>query len=148
MAQSLTTLQSTALGPVLTVSGVSPTVAVTAVAYPGIATAADPAGSQTITVTGAGFNSGITAYINSTSCATTYGNSTSLTFVTPATAEGTYNVSFYNTDGTSGTKPGGIVFSPIPVWVTASGALTGAFTNFSYSTSVSANTHSGSHKHF
>jgi hypothetical protein len=111
---------------------------VTAVAYPGIATAADPAGSQTITVTGTGFNSGITAYINSTSCATTYGNSTSLTFVTPATAAGTYNVSLYNTDGTSGTKPGGIVFSPIPVWVTASGALTGAFTNFSYSTSVSA----------
>jgi hypothetical protein len=111
---------------------------VTAVAYPGIATAADPAGSQTITVTGTGFNAGITAYINSTSCATTYGNSTSLTFVTPATSVGTYNISLYNTDGTSGTKPGGIVFSPIPVWVTASGALTGAYQNAPYSTSVSA----------
>jgi hypothetical protein len=111
---------------------------VTAVAYPGIATAADPAGSQTITVTGTGFNSGITAYINSTSCATTYGNSTSLTFVTPVTSVGTYNVSLYNTDGTNGTKPGGIVFSPIPVWVTASGALTGATLDAPYSTSVSA----------
>jgi len=108
------------------------------VAYPGIATAADPAGSQTITVTGTGFNAGITAYINSTSCATTYGNSTSLTFVTPDTDPGTYNISLYNTDGTNGTKPGGIVFSPIPVWVTASGALTNASLNNAYSQSVSA----------
>ena len=113
-------------------------IAVTTVAYPGTATAADPAGGQTITVTGTGFNSGIIAYINNTLCSTTYVSATSLTLVTPATAAGTYNVSLYNTDGTSGTKPGGIVFSPIPVWVTASGALTGATVDVSYSTSVSA----------
>jgi hypothetical protein len=58
MAQSLTTLQSTALGPVLTDSGVSPTVVATTIAYPGSATAADTAGGQTITVTGTGFNAG------------------------------------------------------------------------------------------
>ena len=113
-------------------------IAVTTVAYPGTATAADPAGDQTITVTGTGFNSGIIAYINNTLCSTTYVSATSLTLVTPATAEGTYNISLYNTDGTNGTKPGGIIFSPLPVWVTASGALTGATVDVSYSTSVSA----------
>ena len=124
-------------GSLLTdISGIA--VAVTAVEYPGIVNAADPAGGQTITVTGSGFNANITAYINSTSCATTYGNSTSLTFVTPATSAGTYNVIVYNTDGTNGTKPGGIVFSPIPVWVTAAGALTPGIEGYAYSTSVSA----------
>jgi hypothetical protein len=138
MAQSLTTLQSTALGPVLTASGVSPTVSATTIAYPGIVTAADPAGGETITVTGTGFAAGIAAYINATLCTTTYGNSTSLTFTTPATAVGTYNVSLYNTNGTNGTKPGGIVFSPLPVWITASGALPSVTINTSYSTSISA----------
>lgn len=138
MALSLTTLQSSALGPVLTVSGVSPTVAITTVAYPGSATAANPAGGETITVTGSGFNAGITAYINSTLCTTTYGNSTSLTFATPATSAGTYNIIVYNTDGTNGIKPGGILFSPIPVWVTAAGALTAGINNAAYSQSVSA----------
>lgn len=111
---------------------------ITTIAYPGIATAADIAGSQTITVTGSGFNSGITAYINSTICSTTYGNSTSLTFTTPATSAGTYSVILYNTDGTNGTKPGGIIFNSPPVWVTASGALTAGINGTAYSTSVEA----------
>jgi hypothetical protein len=113
-------------------------VKITTVAYPGSATAADPAGSQTITVTGSGFNTGITAYINSTLCSTTYGNSTSLTFTTPATSAGTYNIILYNTDGTNGTKPAGIIFNQPPVWVTAAGALTPGTNNVSYSTTVSA----------
>jgi hypothetical protein len=138
MAQSLTTLQSTALGPVLTASGVSATVAATTIAYPGGATAADTAGGETITVTGTGFNAGITAYINATSCSTTYGNSTSLTFATPATNAGTYNVTLYNTDGTNGTRPGGIIFNAPPVWVTAAGALTAGINGTAYSQSVSA----------
>ena len=111
---------------------------ITTIAYPGITTAADIAGSQTITVTGSGFNSGITAYINSTICSTTYGNSTSLTFATPATGAGTYNVILYNTDGTNGTKPGAIIFNSPPVWVTASGALTAGINGTAYSTSVEA----------
>ena len=64
MPQSLTTLQSTALGPVLTVSGVSPTVAVTAVAPPGIQTAVDIAGGETVTVTGTGFKQIISGIAN------------------------------------------------------------------------------------
>ena len=138
MAQSLTTLQSTALGPVLTASGVSATVAATTIAPPGIQTAVDIAGGETVTVTGSGFNAGITAYINATSCSTTYGNSTSLTFTTPATSAGTYNVTLYNTDGTTGTRPGGIIFSTPPIWVTAAGELTAGIANTAYSNTVSA----------
>jgi hypothetical protein len=138
MPLSLTTLQSTALGPVLTVSGVSPTLAVTAVAPPGIQTAVNIAGGETVTVTGTGFNAGITAYINATLCTTTYGNSTSLTFVTPVTSAGIYNIILYNTDGTNGIKPGGILFSLPPVWVTAAGELTAGINNTAYSTTVSA----------
>ena len=114
-------------------------VKITTVAYPSSATAANPAGGETITVTGSGFNSGIIVYINNTiPCATTYINNTSLTFVAPATGVGTYNIVLYNTDGSSGVKPIGIIFSSLPTWVTASGALTGAPINLSYSHSVSA----------
>lgn len=113
-------------------------VKITTVAYPSSATAANPAGSETITVTGSGFNSGITAYINSTLCSTTYVSATSLTFTTPATVAGTYNIILYNIDGTNGTKPGGILFSSPPVWVTDAGALTSGILNQAYSQSVSA----------
>ena len=114
-------------------------VKITTVAYPGSITAANPAGGETITVTGSGFNSGIIVYINNTiPCDTTYINSTSLTFVAPATGVGTYNIVLYNTDGSSGVKPIGIIFSSLPTWVTASGALLGVAINTSYSQSVSA----------
>jgi hypothetical protein len=114
-------------------------VKITTVAYPDSVTAANPAGGETITVTGSGFNAGITVYINNTiPCATTYINSTSLTFIAPATSVGTYNIVLYNTDGSSGVKPIGIIFSSLPTWVTASGALTNAPTNGAYSQTVSA----------
>jgi hypothetical protein len=113
-------------------------VKITTVAYSAGATAADIAGNQTITVTGSGFNANITAYVNTEICTTSYGNGTSLTFTTPAANAGTYNVILYNTDGTSGTKPGGIIFNSPPVWVTAAGALTAGINNTAYSNTVSA----------
>ena len=113
-------------------------VKITSLTYPNSATAADPAGGETITVNGSGFNAGITAYVNATACATTYGTSTSLTFTTPAISASTYNVIVYNTDGTNGTKPGGIIFNSPPVWVTAAGALTAGIASTAYSQSVSA----------
>jgi hypothetical protein len=121
----------------LTITGAT-SVKIITVAYPAGATAADIAGSQTITVTGSGFNANIVAYINATICTTTYGNSTSLTFATPATSAGAYNVILYNTDGTSGTKPGGIIFNSPPVWVTAAGALPPGINNTAYSNTISA----------
>lgn len=137
MPQSLTTLQSLALGPVLTVSGVS-AVLVNTVGYPGPTTAANPAGGETITITGSGFANGIEVFVDSTLCNTTYVSATSLTFVSPANSTGSYNILVYNADGTGATKPAGITYSPIPVYVTAAGALSAGTLNLAYSTSVSA----------
>ena len=138
MAQSLTTLQSTALGPVLNASGVAPTVALTTTTYPNSALAANPSGGETITITGTGFNSGVKVYVESTLCTTTYVSATSLTFISPAKSAGSYIVYVFNTDGTSGVNPAGITYSAVPVWVTASGALPSGATDNAYSQSVSA----------
>lgn len=113
-------------------------ISITTIAPPNSQTAVDTAGGETVTVTGTGFNSGITAYINSTACTTTYSSSTSLTFATPALSSGSYNVIFYNTDGSSGIKPAGIFFNTKPAWVTSAGALTDGINNVAYSQSVSA----------
>jgi len=113
-------------------------VKITSLTYPNSATAADPTGSETITVTGSGFNSGAVVYVDTTSCATTYVSATSLTFTSPAKSAASYFLYVYNTDGSSGVKPAGILYSAVPVWVTSSGALAGGSTNSSYSQSVSA----------
>ena len=132
-------IEVTTFGPAINTAVTADTLRITTVAYPGSATAANPAGGETITVTGSGFNVGIIAYINNTTaCATTYISSTSLTFIAPATSAGTYNIVLYNTDGSSGVKPIGIIFSSLPSWVTASGALTGGTQNSAYSISISA----------
>lgn len=141
MAQSLSTLQSTVLAPVLAVTGVNPSVTITTVALPGTQTAVDIAGNETVIITGNGFNSNITAYIsgaNTVSCTTTYTNSTSLSFTTNAVSAGTYNIILYNTDGTNGIKPSGIIFNQPPVWTTSAGALTPGINNTAYSISVAA----------
>ena len=111
---------------------------ITSLTYPSSATAANPAGSETITVTGSGFSAGATVYVDTTSCATTYVSATSLTFTSPVKTAGEYHLYVYNTDGTFAMKPGGYISSSVPVWVTSSGALSTAITNQSYSTTVSA----------
>lgn len=137
MATNLKNVKATALTSAIT-SVVSSGVKITGLTYPSSATAANPAGSETVTVTGSGFNSGATVYVDTTSCSTTYVSATSLTFTSPAKAVGSYHLYVYNTDGSSGILPAGFVSSSVPVWVTASGALTAAGLNVAYSTSVSA----------
>lgn len=119
-------------------TSVSAGVKITAVTPPAPQTVVDIAGGETVTVTGSGFNSGVISYIDSTACTTTYGNSTSLTFVTPAFSAGLYNLFLYNTDGSSGVKPAGIRFNQPPVWVTSAGALLTSGMNSSYATAVAA----------
>jgi hypothetical protein len=113
-------------------------VKITSLTYPNSATAADPAGSETITVNGSGFNTGAKVYIDTTLCTTTYVSSTSLTFVSPAKSIASYHLFVYNTDGSNGMFPAGMIYSSLPTWVTSAGALTFAPLNQSYSQSVSA----------
>ena len=113
-------------------------VKITSLTYPNSATAADPAGSETITVNGSGFNTGAKVYIDTTLCTTTYVSSTSLTFVSPAKSIASYHLFVYNTDGSNGMMPIGMVYSSIPVWVTSSGVLLGAGTNAACSCIIAA----------
>jgi hypothetical protein len=118
--------------------GGSSGVKITGLTYPNSATAANPAGGETITVAGSGFNTGANVYLETLSCATTYVSSTSLAFTTPAKSVASYVLYVYNIDGSAGMYPAGLTYSNMPVWVTASGALNNAATTASYSQTVSA----------
>jgi hypothetical protein len=97
---------------------------ITSLSYPGSATAADPAGGQTITINGTGFLSGISAYIaNTVLGATNLVSSTQVTFTAPAKTAGSYTLSVTNTDGGSASYVGGISYSALPVWSTSAGSL-------------------------
>ena len=87
-------------------------VKITALTYANSAVSANTLGSETIAVTGSGFNSNAKVYIDTTLCTTTYVSSTSLTFVSPAKSLGSYMLYVYNTDGSSGVYPVGITYVP------------------------------------
>jgi hypothetical protein len=129
---ALTQLESYMVGPTASTSKI------TSLTYPSSTTAANPAGGETLTITGSGFSAGATVYVDTTSCATTYVSATSLTFTAPAKSLGSYHLYVYNTDGSFAIKPGGYISSSIPIWVTASGALTTAVVGTAYSQSVNA----------
>jgi len=99
-------------------------VRVASVAYPGDDTAADPAGGQTVTITGAGFAATPTVYIDSTLApSVTYVSPTQITFVTPAKSAGTYNLFVINPDGSTAISVMGISYSGTPAWTTPAGNL-------------------------
>lgn len=134
MATNLRSIKANTITPVIVAAGVSSGVKITTLSPSILLTS----GSQTITVSGSGFNSGAVVYVDANSCSTTFVNSTSLTFTSPAKSIGSYHLYVYNTDGSAGVKPNGAVYSTAPIWLTPSGALTGSGTNVSYSQSVSA----------
>jgi hypothetical protein len=101
---------------------INPTI--TSIAYPGSVTAADPAGGETITVTGTGFKTGATVTIGGTAApAVSYVSETQITFTTPAKAAGDYDIVVTNTDTGSATFINGISYNGIPTWTTAAGSL-------------------------
>ena len=101
---------------------INPTIA--SIAYPGSATAADPAGGETITVTGTGFKTGATVTIGGTAApAVSYVSATQITFTTPAKAAGDYDIVVTNTDTGSATFINGISYNGIPTWTTPAGSL-------------------------
>jgi hypothetical protein len=109
---------------------------------PGIETAVDIAGGQTLTITGSGFtNVGGTpsVLIGSTSASSvTYISSTNISFVTPALSAGTYTLYIINSDGATATYAPGISFSGTPAWTTAAGSLGNMGSNISASFTVAA----------
>jgi hypothetical protein len=97
---------------------------ISSLSYPGSATAADPAGGETITITGTGFKTGATVTVGGTAApSVSYVSATSLTITTPAKAAGDYDVVVTNTDGGTATSVNGISFNGIPSWTTAAGSL-------------------------
>ena len=101
---------------------INPTI--TSIAYPGSVTAADPAGGETITVTGTGFKTGATVTVGGTAApAVSYVSATQITFTTPAKVAGDYDIVVTNTDTGSATYINGISYNGIPSWTTAAGSL-------------------------
>lgn len=99
---------------------------VTSVDYPGDDLAADPAGNQSVVLTGTGFaSSGMTVSIGGTTApSVAHDSNTQLTITTPAKAAGDYDIVVTNTvTGASGTFVNGISYNGVPTWTTASGSL-------------------------
>ncbi|WP_288955244.1 LamG-like jellyroll fold domain-containing protein [uncultured Polaribacter sp.] len=102
----------------------APSPTVTSVTYPGDDTAADPAGGQSVTLTGTNFASGATATIGGTTVpSVSFVSATELTITTPAKTAGDYDIVVTNTDGGTATFVDGISYNGIPSWTTASGSL-------------------------
>lgn len=100
---------------------VEPTI--TSIDYPGTATAADPAGGESIIINGTNFQSGITCTVGGTSATTALNSGTQITITSPAKAAGQYTVAVTNTDGGSASAGNFIQYSGVPIWSTNSGSL-------------------------
>jgi hypothetical protein len=97
---------------------------ITSIAYPDSATAADPDGGETITVTGTGFKTGATVTVGGTAASpVSYVSGAQITFSTPAKTAGDYDIVITNTDTGSATYINGISYNGIPSWTTAAGSL-------------------------
>ena len=96
---------------------------ITSIDYPGSATAADPAGGESVIINGTLFASGITCTVGGTSAVTAFNSSTQITITTPAKAAGPYTVAVTNTDGGTASQASFIQYSGVPVWSTAAGTL-------------------------
>jgi hypothetical protein len=97
---------------------------ISSISYPGSATALNTAGGDNLVVTGTGYETGITATIDSTACPTvTRDSSTQLTLGTPAKGAGTY------ANGLELKQANGLLavinvdYSGVPAWTTASGEI-------------------------
>ena len=96
---------------------------ITSIDYPGSATAADPAGGESVIINGTLFASGITCTVGGTSAVTAFNSATQITITTPAKAAGQYTVAVTNPDGGTVSQLNFIQYSGVPVWSTASGSL-------------------------
>ena len=100
---------------------VDPTI--TSIDYPGTATAANPAGGESVIINGTLFASGITCTVGGTSAVTAFNSATQITITTPAKAAGPYTVAVLNPDGGTASQANFIQYSGVPIWSTAAGTL-------------------------
>lgn len=97
---------------------------ITTLAYSGSKTATDPAGSETITLTGTNFKTGLVVKIGGTTASSvSVASTTSLTFTTPAKTAGDYDVTVTNPNGLTATLTNGISYNGTPAFSTAAGNL-------------------------
>ena len=112
---------------------------VSAIGYTGDNTAANPAGGETITLTGTGFSAGARILINTTQVSVvTVVSATQITFTAPVLATGSYILYVVNTDGATAILVPGIQYSGVPAWTTAAGTLGTLYEATAISASVAA----------
>ena len=105
--------------------------------------AADPAGGETITVKGTGFQYGAVVRLNSVAVGvTTVVDFNTITFTTPAKSSGNYTLTILNPDGGMGTLATSFAYSSSPTWSTASGSLGSSYESQTLRTNLSANSDS------
>ena len=96
---------------------------ITSIDYPGSATAADPAGGESVIINGTLFASGVTCTVGGTSAVTAFNSATQITITTPAKAAGQYTIAVTNLNGGTVSQANFIQYSGVPVWSTASGNI-------------------------
>ena len=127
------------LGNVTVTGATIVTPKVSTIGYPGDDTAADPAGGQTITLTGSGFLVGASVLINGSAVGVvSVVSSTTITFTSPANSAGSYVLYVINTDGGTAIAIPGIQYSGVPTWTTAAGSLGSVYETESFNQSVTA----------
>ena len=114
---------------------------IASIVYPGNDTAANNIGGQTVYLTGSGFYSNSSIYINGNSVpATSFISASNIGFTTPNLTNGIYPIYLVNYDGATAIKVPGIVISGEPSWNTAAGSLSSSqAVDGAWSYSLSAN---------
>ena len=114
-------------------------VKVSSIVYPGIETATNTAGGETINLTGSGFQSTPNIIVGGTSASVvTFISSTQISFTAPPMAAGTYVIYVVNPDGGTAISIPGISYHGVPQWTTAAGSLGSVYEYSSISNTVVA----------
>ena len=86
--------------------------------------ALNPAGGQTVVVTGTGFAAGLTGIVGGTNLASvTVVSPYQATFTSPAAAAGSYTLILSNSSGTAAIYIPGLTYSSVPTYTTAAGSI-------------------------
>ena len=122
-----------------TTGGGSNSPTITSIVYTGNDTATNTTGSDTITINGTNFNTGVTVLVGDVQVSqVTRVSATQLTFAAPANSAGSYILYVINTDGSSAISVPGIQYSGVPAWTTASGSLGTPDISTSFTTTIAA----------